>query len=171
MQGVQGTSVADLIAASHTSAGAIYHHFGSKNAVIVEVARQALDWPQRSLAAYRSSPRSPAELLEFAVGALQFAPELGDLLLQLGAGAATDDELGSVLRAEFANLKNDVDLTVRAWAQQESIEPERTQGIAQLLVGLVLGFAAQRRLVADLDETRYLSLAQQLLYAQTPPRR
>ena len=33
--GVQGTSVAQLVAASGTSAGAIYHHFSGKNAVVI----------------------------------------------------------------------------------------------------------------------------------------
>ena len=37
-RGVAGTSVADIIAASGTSAGAIYHHFESKHDIVLAVA-------------------------------------------------------------------------------------------------------------------------------------
>ena len=60
--GVQGTSVAQLVAASGTSAGAIYHHFSGKNAVVVEVARSAISIPLAALKEYLDRPASPAQL-------------------------------------------------------------------------------------------------------------
>ncbi|CAM2996662.1 TetR/AcrR family transcriptional regulator [Propionibacterium acidifaciens] len=154
-QGVSGTSVADIIRASGTSTGAIYHHFGSKQEIIVETARQALHWPMTVITEYFDNPASPADLFGYAVEALRFGPELGELLVQLGAGGLSDDELGRALRAEFSQLRDGLDLTLGSWARNQGLPQERVRGLAEMLVGLILGFATQRALVDDFDEAAY----------------
>lgn len=161
--GVQGTSIAQLVAASGTSAGAIYHHFSSKNAVVVEVAREAISRPLAALTQYRGQPASPAELASYAMAALALNPKLGDLLAQLGAGAGTDDELGQQLRAEFAILRDSVADTMLAWAECNDVPAVRVQGYSQLLIGLTLGYASQRVLVDRFDEQFYRTQAVALL--------
>ncbi|MGB3956288.1 MAG: TetR/AcrR family transcriptional regulator [Brooklawnia sp.] len=161
--GVQGASIARLVKLSGTSAGAIYHHFSGKNAVVVAVAREAIAVPLRALEEYRHRPASPAELASFAMNALAVAPELGDLLAQLGAGAGTDDELGQQLRAEFALLRDSMEETMLAWAQANDIPGGRVSGYSQLLAGLTLGYASQRVLVDGFDESGYRNQAVQLL--------
>lgn len=161
--GVQGTSVAQLVAASGTSAGAIYHHFSGKNAVVVEVARSAIAIPLEALNEYFDRPASPAQLASYAMSALELAPHLGELLAQLGAGAITDDELGHQLRAEFSMLREALDHTMQVWATQHDIPASRIEGYGQLLVGLTLGYASQRVLVNGFDEESYLKQAVALL--------
>lgn len=161
--GVQGTSMAQLAALSGTSTGAIYHHFDGKQDLIVEVARQTIDWPLRALADYRHKPASPAELAAFAMGTLAMLPELAELLAQLGAGAGTDDELGKALRAEFAILRDSVDETIQAWAAANQIPASRVRGYSQLLVGLSLGYGMQRVLVDRFDEEAYREQAVAIL--------
>ncbi|GAA2180021.1 hypothetical protein GCM10009785_09090 [Brooklawnia cerclae] len=161
--GVQGTSISDLIAASGTSAGAIYHHFPSKNAIVVEVAREAMAWPMAALAEYRDRPASPSDLLSYAMTALTDAPELGDLLIALGAGAATDDDLGQQLRDEVGRLRDSVEETMLAWAMANGVPHGRVQGYSQLLIGLTLGFVSQRRLVSNFDEQSYAAQAVRLM--------
>lgn len=165
--GVQGMSISDVIAESGTSAGAIYHHFPNKNAIVVEVARETMAWPLAALADYRDRPASPSELLAFAMGALAAVPEVGELLLQLGAAAGTDDVLGKQLRAEFATLRDSLEDTMLAWAQAHQVPVERVGGYSQLLVGLALGYASQRALVDGFDEAIYRDQAVALL-ALTP---
>lgn len=162
-RGVQGTSIADIIAASHTSAGAIYHHFPNKNAVVVEVARTALEWPLSALEKYRSQPASPARLLEYALDALRFAPELGQLLIALGTGASVDSDLGRLLRAEFATLKDSVDTTMEAWALANDVPTERVHGYSQLMMGLALGYATQSALLENFDAEAYRAKALAIL--------
>lgn len=162
-RGVQGTSLSQLVAVSGTSAGAIYHHFKGKQAIVVEVAREAISVPLKALAEYRDRPASPAELASFAMGALAVAPELGDLLAQLGAGAGTDDELGKLLRAEFVILRDQVEETMLAWAAENQIPAAQVRGYSQLLVGLTLGYASQRMLVDRFDEETYRAQAVELL--------
>ncbi|MBE6476974.1 MAG: TetR/AcrR family transcriptional regulator [Propionibacteriaceae bacterium] len=164
-QGVSGTSVSDIIKASGTSTGAIYHHFGSKQEIIVETARQALHWPMTAIAEYFDNPASPADLFGYAVEALRFGPELGELLVQLGAGGLSDDELGRALRAEFSQLRDGLDLTLGSWARNQNLPQERVRGLAQMLVGLILGFATQRALVDDFDEAAYEAQGRAMLMA------
>ena len=162
-RGVQGTSIAQLVAASGTSAGAIYHHFSDKNAVVVAVARQTIAGPLTALNAYRNRPASPAELASYAMTALALAPELGDLLAQLGAGAGIDDELGQRLRAEFATLRDSLEQTMLAWAAVNDVPVARVRGYEQLLAGLTLGYASQRILMDRFDEAAYRTQAVELL--------
>ena len=161
--GVQGTSVAQLVAASGTSAGAIYHHFSGKNEAVVEVARSAISIPLAALKEYLDRPASPAQLASYAMSALELAPELGELLAQLGAGAITDDALGRRLRAEFSMLRDSVEETMQAWARLNDVPAARIEGYSQLLVGLTLGYASQRVLVEGFDERVYLKQAVALL--------
>ncbi|MDI9627758.1 MAG: helix-turn-helix domain-containing protein [Acidobacteriota bacterium] len=161
--GVQGTSIARLVAKSGTSAGAIYHHFADKNAVVVAVARATIAGPLAALNAYRNRPASPAELASYAMTALALAPELGDLLAQLGAGAGLDDELGQQLRAEFAALRDSLEQTMLAWAAVNDVKAERVRGYSQLLAGLTLGYASQRVLMDGFDEAAYRGQAVELL--------
>ena len=62
----------------------------------MEVTHQVIRYPLGALAAYRDNPTGPAELFTFATQALQANPELGDLLVQLGAGATTDTALAAL---------------------------------------------------------------------------
>ena len=92
-RGVQGMAISELIVASGTSAGAIYHHFPNRTAIVVEVARTALAWPLAALNDYRHRPASSSQLLGFAMVALVVSPELGELLTQLVAPATATPSL------------------------------------------------------------------------------
>ena len=162
-QGVAGTSIAQIIGASGTSAGAIYHHYASKNAIVVAVAEQAIAWPLAAFEAYRDNPASPSDLLGFAIGSLIDHPELGHLLVQLGAGAVTDDELGAQLRGVFVQLREAAQTAIGQWARLNGVPADDVRGAGQLLVGLVLGFAAQGSLVSSLDAEAYLAQGRRLL--------
>ena len=109
------------------------------------------------------------QLIEFSIRAVQAAPELGDLLLQLGAGAATDDELGRLLQAEFKPLRDALEDTMISWATQNGIPEAMMEGRSQLYVGLVLGFITQRRLISNFDEDEYLRYAQLSLEVTRQP--
>lgn len=155
-RGVAGTSIADIITESGTSAGSIYHHFPNKQAIVVEVAHQSMRWPLTAIEAYLDRPASPVELFGYALDALRAAPELGDLLVQLGSGSLSDDELGRQLRAEFTRLRDALDETLAVWATRNGLSHDRVSGLSQILVGLVLGYAAQRLLIDQFDQAAYV---------------
>lgn len=161
--GVPGTAVAEIIARSGTSAGAVYHHFSGKQAIVVAVAHQVLQWPLSAMEDYADNPAPPAALFGYAVEAMRYEPELAELLVQLGAGALTDDSLGCQLQSEFSQLRDHLDQTLHRWAEINSIPRESLTGVGQMLVGLTLGYATQRALVEDFDTDAYLALGQRML--------
>ncbi len=61
-QGVHAASISGIIAASHASAGSIYHHFANKNEIVLEVARTRLAEPLRAaVLAPVEGPLAPAQ--------------------------------------------------------------------------------------------------------------
>ncbi len=162
-RGVQGTSIADISSGSGASVGAIYHHFPNKNAVVIAVTRADLQVPMAAMFEFRDNPASPAGLFAIAVTALSVDPNIGDLLVQLGAGAATDDELGRQLRAEFNVVSEGLQELLFTWARGHGVPAERVLGLGQVLVGLVLGFATQHHLIDSFDEDAYMNKGLALL--------
>ena len=162
-EGVQQTSMAEISATSKVSTGAIYHHFPNKAAIVVEVAKQTLAWPHQALLEYADRPAAPEMLFKFAIETLISDHSLGNLLLQLGAGAGTDDDLGRALRAEFTPLRLAVQDSMNNWAKLNGVPATNVEKISQLLSGLVLGFADQQVLLDCFDEKAYLSQGQALL--------
>lgn len=161
--GVAGMSMSQLIKFSGTSAGAIYHHFSSKEDIVVEVAKQAIAWPRNALAEWLDQPASPAAMAGYAMEAVSAFPQLGALLAQLAAASATDDSLGRRLRVEFAALGKARDETISAWARSHNVPAETVAGYGQLMTGLTLGYVSQKLLVDGFDDTAYLRQAAKLL--------
>lgn len=163
VQGVAGMSISDLIAGSGTSAGAIYHHFGSKQGVILEVARRAVAGPMTSVMNTPSSAGlSPADLLEAAIARVVHDEKTAELLVQIWAGAAADPELYELLRVEGYGVRSAVVAVVRAWCLRNQVDAD-PEGLASVLIGLVMGYAVQRSLLPGLDREAYVTAGQRLL--------
>jgi len=65
----------------------------------------------------------------------------------------------------FSQLRDGLDLTLDSWARNQGVPQQRVRGLAQMLVGLILGFAAQRALVDDFDEDAYEAQGRAMLTA------
>ena len=165
--GVRGTTISRIVAQSGMSAGAIYHHFPNKQAVVLAVADQTLEFPLTALTNYRDTPSSPQEVLGFALYALKADRTLSDLLVQLGTGAAIEEPVGHELRARFTHLQDELRITLRAWAEQNHKAPDELQSYTQVIHGVVLGFAIQRNLVDSFDEDGYIAQGLDLLAIDT----
>mgnify|MGYP002682769813 CR=1 FL=1 len=103
-RGVQGTSIAQLVATSGTSAGAIYHHFGSKERLVLEVGRTALVAPM-AMMLQASVTLSPIDLLSAALVQVAGDERTPELLLQIWAGAKSDPDLYQLLQSEVAQVR------------------------------------------------------------------
>lgn len=171
-KGVTGTSVADIIARSGLSAGAIYHHFASKHDVVVEVARMSV---VQALADVRefdpAGPVSPRVLFESAAAGLLKHPEGSKLLVQLWAAAALDPGLTALLDAHMRLLRDGVTARLGAWRVGRGGVPDEAadENLTQLLVGLCVGFLTQHALLGPaFDISGYIELVGRLLDAYTP---
>jgi AcrR family transcriptional regulator len=163
VNGVSGMAISDLIARSHTSAGAIYHHFGSKQGVVLEVARRAVAGPMTSVMSTPSSAGlSPAQLLDAAISEVVHDERTAELLVQIWAGGAADPELYELLRAEGYGVRSAVVGVVAGWCHRNQVDAD-PDGLAGVLIGLVMGYAVQRSLLPGLDRETYVAAGQQLL--------
>jgi AcrR family transcriptional regulator len=163
LHGVAGTSIADVIARSGTSAGAIYHHFGSKEQLVLEVGRTAIAKPMAMI--IRTTPGlSPADILRSALARVAEDEGLAEVLLQIWAGAKSDPALYALMREEGTAMKDLVLSFMRSWCALNA--PSADPGhITDLLLGLVMGFAVQRALAFGTDLDTYADLGAQVLAA------
>lgn len=163
--GVVGTSIADVIARSRTSAGAIYHHFGNKHGVVLAVAQRSL---AKSLASAMREPGvdpvSPAALFTAATAHVAREQGTAELMVQVWSGAVADPDLKNYLKGEIAGLHTAVALVIGRWCRERGLESE-AHPLAETIAGLVVGFAVQRAMFDGFDEAGYVAMGARLLDA------
>jgi len=156
-RGVGAMSVADIISASGTSAGAIYHHFESKQDIVLAIAERALARPIEA-AVQETGPVTPAELFTLAARRVAAEAETAPLLLQIWAGAAADERLRTLLRDRAGGLPMGVAAHVEHWCVTHGHAEDRV-AVASLLVGLVMGLVIQSSLFDDFAAEDYVAVA------------
>jgi TetR/AcrR family transcriptional regulator, transcriptional repressor of aconitase len=159
--GVSATSVADIITGSGTSAGAIYHHFESKQEIVLAVAQRALARPIEA-AVRETGPVTPAELFRLAAKRVAAEAETAPLVLQVWAGAASDVRLRALLRDRAGGLPAGVAAHIEEWCTSHGYADDSV-AVASLLVGLVMGLVIQASLFDDFVAEDYVTVAVQAL--------
>ncbi len=166
-RGVSGTSISDVVARSGTSAGAIYHHFGSKGRLVLEVGRSAVAAPMAMI--MQTSPSlSPADLFRAAFDQVARSEHIAALLLQIWSGAQYDPALAKLLQNEVTAMHATVEGFVRAWCADHSPGAD-PKDVVKVLIGLVMGYAVQRSLGIDGDPIEYRELGAALIERATDP--
>jgi AcrR family transcriptional regulator len=160
--GFQQTSMADIIAESGLSAGAIYGHYKNKEELVELAVSEVLDARFLDMAeARRREPMlSPGELVRLLVEGL--TAQIGDLrlLLQIWGQVPVNPRLGELtdrvgerIRATFAGY-------LAEWYGQDHPPAEAARLAARdstLYVGLVQGYITQTALFWDFDQQAYLA--------------
>jgi AcrR family transcriptional regulator len=169
LHGVDGTSISDVIAASSTSAGAIYHHFGSKERLVLEVGRTAMAVPM-SMIMQTSAGLSPAELFAAALDRVTEDEDTPELLLQIWAGAKSDPGLWRLLISEVGTVRGSIVTFIGGWCAEHAPGADPA-AVANILMGLITGYAVQRGLGLEVDPHAYRDLGVQLLTSLPDARR
>lgn len=167
-EGVHAASISEIIAESGSSAGTIYHHFANKNEVVLAVAQAAVVDPvARLLAAHEGGGMSPAQLFRAIVDNVISGGVQSALIVQLWAGSSHEPLLKEIMRAQTDGLRAEM-VTHLATHLRECGVPdadERAEPLALLTLGQAMGLLAQRTLVPDLDQNRYVTEACRMLDA------
>jgi TetR/AcrR family transcriptional regulator, transcriptional repressor of aconitase len=163
-RGVAGGSIADVIAASGTSAGSIYHHFKSRHALVMAVTRRALEGPLESALRLPGEQEvSPSALFGAAIQRVARDEQASSLLIQIWAAAAGDEALRALLIEEIGGLHWAVAAQLRAWCVSHDVLPQ-AHAIAQVVVGLVTGFVVQSSTFkGSFDPEAYIELGTRIL--------
>jgi AcrR family transcriptional regulator len=166
--GFANTSMADIIAESGVSAGAIYSHFAGKAEIARHVAQIVMDSKAAELIAHasgREQPLAPAETIQFMLSTLGRAGISKAVLLQLWAEATVDPELHQMLLDTVGQLRGAYVSTVRPWLAASGMPADEAsvQRAATTMLTLSQGFIANTALFGDRDPADYLATAGMLL--------
>ncbi len=169
-RGFQATSMADIIAASGLSAGAIYLYFDSKRDIAVGVARRAVGTSGAEVVARAASGRAspPSQVLGTIVEALDRHGVPPGLIVQMWGEAAADPGFREIARSAFTTLASGFSAYLARWAVQSGrAGPDEAAAWAQEVTPVMLavsqGYIVQRALVPDFDSERYLAGVAQVL--------
>ncbi|NUU18342.1 TetR/AcrR family transcriptional regulator [Cellulomonas humilata] len=169
-KGFQATSMAEIIAESGLSAGAIYGHYPSKAAIVVDVATRVVGSrivDLRNLADQDPLAAPPTVPRTLITGMRR---EVGDpsVLLQLWGEAVTEPELRALVLDVILQLRGALTAYVSVWHQ-------RTYGVAveeadilaaeqvPLLISAVQGYVLQWSVLPDFDPDAYLASVEKYL--------
>jgi AcrR family transcriptional regulator len=162
-KGFQATSMAEIIAESGLSAGAIYGYFGSKAEIVHAVATRIVkarveDLDQ--LATLDPMPE-PSVMIRTLLDGLIESLGLPAILLQVWGEAVTDPTLRELCIGIFGSLRGAMTLYIARWQQSaHGLSVADAQRVAReqapLFVSVVNGFVVQDSLVPDFDRTGFL---------------
>ena len=159
--GFAATSMADIIAESGLSAGAIYGHYKSKDELIALAVSEILDARFLEVAQIRAQEPlpSPGEIVRLLVTGILEQVREAQLLVQVWGQVPVNPALrtlasgvGGRIRTMFA------DYLAQWFARDHAAEQARALGerYASLYVGIVQGYMTQTVLFADFDGDAYL---------------
>ena len=162
--GFQGTSMADIIAESGLSAGAIYGYFKGKADIVQEVAHTVVSSRVRDIeqmAGQEPMPH-PSEVLRVLMHGMEATMGGSGILVQLWGEAVTEPELRTHttivltrLRAAFANYLSLWNQRMHGLSAAEADALGAVQ--ARLYVAASQSYMVQDALIDDFDREEYLT--------------
>ena len=165
-KGFASTSMADIIAESGLSAGAIYGHFTNKAELVQTVAERILGDRLSEVGALRDVEPlpSPGELVGVLMRGMATALGNPALLVQVWGAAMTDAALMTLARRIMGRLSDGLSSHVSLWHQrQHGLSEEAADAVAAeqtpLFVAACQGYILHAALLADFDADGYLSAA------------
>ncbi|WP_353807282.1 TetR/AcrR family transcriptional regulator [Agromyces sp. SYSU T00194] len=169
-KGYRGTSMADIIAESGLSAGAIYGHYAGKRELFRAVTERVLAARRDDLARAEAGGRalSPGETIATLLRGMVSEPFAPSVMIQMWSEAAIDDELREVVDGILALVRDTVREHIAAWVAED---PARggddpagyVDRLTPVAMGLAPGFMIQRALSDGFDEEAYLEMLPEVL--------
>ena len=163
VKGFQRTSMADIIAESGLSAGAIYGHFAGKQEIAIAVAQRILgnrmlEFGDRLHADGELPP--PSAMLRLMMSGL--TGEIRDIgvLVQLWGEGVTDPDMSRMIGPIFGEVSAVMGPYLQRWAsERRGLAPDAAAAWAHdvipVLLGLGQGYIIQSALLPDFDADRY----------------
>lgn len=169
-RGFQATSMAEIIAESGLSAGAIYGHFASKTDLVLAVAQRIVGARVDDMERLRSAERlePPSSLLRVLLTSI--IRDIGGttMIVQLWGEAVSIPGIHDLTTDVFARLADGFRAYIAAWHQQEhGLLVDEAQRLAAeqapLFLSAAQGYVVQSALLADFDSEGYLAATDRYL--------
>ena len=168
--------MADIIAESGLSAGAIYLHYKNKHDLVEHVVTDVLATRGADLLGLTSAQPMPRPAAVVRTFVTSIVGELGGsgILVQVWALAAREPALAAVVGDFVAGLRRLYGEYYAAWFVAGGMAPDaastRATAIAPLVVGLCQGYLLQSSVLPDFDAEQYLAAFDDLDFAAVPAR-
>lgn len=158
-EGVQATTVEEIIAESGLSASAMYRYFAGKDDIIVAAVSSSLSRLAGLLEPILEAPdRLPvAAFVQQVTSAIEdFATRPGYKLTTIAlhgwSEAQRNERLRGLMRDFYAAFRDRLAERVRRWQAEGPVDAAGApQDVAQLLLSLITGFVVQSAIVGDAD--------------------
>lgn len=166
--GIHVTTMADVIAESGLSSGAIYAYFNSKQELaLAAVRREAAGRSSTIDEAGRTGPLSPAGLLRILHDEFILRPRTGSIVVQLWSEAATDAAFAQVATGAFAALSGSLLAPLTRWAEaRNGLDATASAAWAErtlpVMLSLLQGLVLQQTIVPGFDRELYLARVEEL---------
>lgn len=169
-KGFSRASMADIIAESGLSAGAIYGHFSGKQELLAACATELLGRRLSEIKAVvdQGPPPSPGEVIGLMVRGMMREGFDSRTLVQVWAEATVDPQLREVANRAFGILQEAFRHAFAAWfaahpEQAPNGVDEAVRSLVPVLLSLGQGFILQRAIFDGFDEDAYLATVRELL--------
>lgn len=161
--GFHATTMADVIAESRLSAGAVYTYFQGKDQLVTAIADRVLGAADAVLKEMLADPAAPdpAEvltrmLLAIEEQATQPPVDLRRVALQAWAEALRSPAVEAIAARAQRNLRHGLVELARRSRKAGVLGPDASDDlVAQVLQSLLLGYVVQHLLVGDVTPQRY----------------
>lgn len=156
-EGLQATTMNDIIRASGLSAGAVYSYFRSKDELILAALTTSLSGIRALLEPmFEMSPApAPDELLSEIAAAIDgFTRRDGFDLKRLAllgwSEAQRNETLRQTMRAFYTAFRHQLEGAAKDWRRTGLIgQSSDTENVAKALMSLILGFIVQSAIMGD----------------------
>ncbi len=165
-KGFHAASMADIIAESGLSAGAIYGHYAGKDELIKAVASSIVGVRTQAILDFANDADrpSPGEMVRIFLGGI--VDQVGDttILIQMWGEAATNPALYEFVHGVIGRLVGAFTAYIEAWhTDVRGIDVEEAHQLAveqaPLFVAVCQGFILQSSFVRDFDADAYFTAA------------
>ena len=158
-EGVQATTMEQIIAESGLSASAMYRYFAGKDDIIVAAISSSLGRLAQLLQPILEAPQrcSVQALLQQVTAAIQsFSARPGFNLSRIAlhgwSEAQRNERLRGLMRDFYAAFRDRLADRVRRWQAEGEVDASAVpQDVAQTLLSLILGFVVQSAVLHDAD--------------------
>ena len=169
-KGFQATSMADIIGESGLSAGAIYGHYPSKSAIVVDVASRVVGTRIQDVERLAQvDPMAPPPTLPRVLidGMLRSLGSPG-IMLQLWGEGMSDPDVHALAYDVIVRLRATLTAYVSLWHQRTHGTPADEAAVladeqVPLLISAVQGYVVQASIVRDFDGEAYLASVEKYL--------
>ncbi|WP_431278234.1 TetR/AcrR family transcriptional regulator [Leifsonia poae] len=166
--GIHASTMADVIAESGLSSGAIYDYYGSKQElVLAAVRREGAGRAAAIDAAGQDAPIPPSGVLRILDDAFLRQPNAPTIVLQLWSEAATDPAFAEIANSAFGELSRAFRRPLVHWAREhygldDDAATEWAERLLPTMVALSQGLVVQKTIVPGFDRERYFAGIDQL---------